>query len=140
MAKVQDYDLPDDLLFHEQHMWVRVDGDAAVVGVDDFTQKAAGEVTYIELPDEGDPVEAGDLAGSIETGKWVGKLYSPVTGEIAAVNGEVAEDPALINKDPYGRGWLFKVTMSDRSELESLMKADAAIAWLQGEIEKHIKK
>jgi glycine cleavage system H protein len=140
MAKVQDYDVPDDLLYHEQHMWVRVDGDEAVVGVDDFTQKAAGEVTYIELPEEGDSVEAGDLAGSIETGKWVGKLYSPVSGEIAAANQEAADDPVLVNRDPYGDGWLFKVTMSDRSELEDLMKADAAVAWIQEEIKKHIKK
>jgi len=117
-----------------------VDGDAAVVGVDDFTQKAAGEVTYIEMPEEGDSVEAGDLAGSIETGKWVGKLYSPVSGEIAAVNQDVADDPSLINSDPYGDGWLFNVTMSDPSELESLMKVDAATDWLQEEIKKHIKK
>ena len=140
MAKVQDYDVPDDLLYHEQHMWVRVDGEAAVVGVDDFTQKSAGEVTYIELPEEGDAVEAGDLAGSIETGKWVGKLYSPVLGEIAAVNQDAADDPTIINKDPYGSGWLFKVTMSDPSELEGLMKLDAATAWLEEEIKKHIKK
>ncbi len=139
MVKVKDYNLPDDLLYHEQHMWVRVDGDQAIVGVDDFTQKAAGEVTYVELPSEGDTFEAGDLAGSIETGKWVGKLYCPVSGEIIEVNMAVTDDPSLINKDPYGQGWLFKVRMNSQSDLEKLMKSADAIAWLEGEIAKHIK-
>jgi glycine cleavage system H protein len=139
MVKVKDYDLPDDLLYHDQHMWVRVDGDHAVVGVDDFTQKAAGEVTYIELPSEGEQFEAGDLAGSIETGKWVGKLYCPVSGEIAEANTAVGDDPTLINQDPYGEGWLFRVRMSAKNDLESLMKAADAVTWLEEEIAKHIK-
>lgn len=140
MAKVQDYDVPDALLYHEQHMWVRVEGEVAVVGVDDFTQKMAGEVTYVELPSEGDEFEAGDLAGTLETGKWVGKLYSPVSGKIVEINQEAADDPTIINKDPYGEGWLFKVKMKAKEDLGSLMKVDAAIKWLEEEIKKHPKK
>ena len=139
MVKVKDYDLPDDLLYHDQHMWVRVDGDHAVIGIDDFTQKAAGEVTYIELPSEGEQYDSGDLAGSIETGKWVGKLYCPVSGSIAEVNTAVSDDPTLINQDPYGEAWLFKVKMSSRDELESLMKGADAVEWLEEEIVKHLK-
>lgn len=138
MVKVKDYEVPDDLLYHDQHMWIRVEDDTAVVGVDDFTQKSAGEVTYIELPDEGDEFEAGDLAGSIETGKWVGKLYSPVSGEIVEINGDVADDPSMINKYPYGEAWLFKVKMSDRGELKKLMNAADAVKWLDEEIQKHL--
>ena len=138
MVKVKEYDVPEDLLFHPQHMWVRVEGDLAVVGVDDFTQKAAGEVTYVELPGEGDAFEAGDLAGSIETGKWVGKLYSPVSGEVTEVNGAAADDPAIVNRDPYGDGWLFKIRMSNPDELGGLMKTPEAVAWLEEEIKKHL--
>jgi len=138
MAKVKEYEVPEDLLFHPQHMWVRVEGELAVVGIDDFTQKAAGEVTYIELPGEGDVFEAGDLAGSIETGKWVGKLYSPVSGEVAEANGKAADDPAAVNRDPYGDGWLFKIRMSDADELGGLMKTTEAVAWLEEEIKKHL--
>jgi len=139
MVKVKEYELLEDLYYHEQHMWVRVEGDIAVVGVDDFTQKAAGEVTYIELPSTGDKFEAGDLAGSIETGKWIGKLYSPVSGEIVEINEEVQNDPTLINSDPYGKGWLFKVKMTSPDDIKNLLRGDDAVKWLEEEIAKHIK-
>jgi len=140
MAKVKEYELPDDLYYHKQHMWVRVEGEAAVVGITDFTCKAAGEITYIELPGEGDEVEADDLVGSIETGKWMGKIYSPVGGEIVAVNEAAADEPGEINSDPYGKGWLFKVRMSDPSQIAGLMQGQAAVAWLEKEIATHLEK
>jgi len=140
MAKIREYELPDDLAYHEQHMWVRVEGDEAVVGVTDFTSKAAGEITFIELPSEGDTFEAGDLAGSLETGKWMGKIYAPVGGEVVAVNEAAADEPAGINADPYGKGWLFRLKMSDPSQVDGLMKGAAAAAWLEGEIAKHFDK
>lgn len=140
MAKIREYDLPDDLAYHEQHMWVRVDGDVATVGVTDFTAKAAGEITFIELPAEGDAFEAGDLAGSLETGKWMGKIYAPVGGEVTEANEAAADDPSGINADPYGKGWLFRIRMSDPSQVDGLMKGAAAAAWLETEIDKHFKK
>mgnify|MGYP001136447676 FL=1 len=140
MVKVKEYELPDDLYYHKQHMWVRVEGDVAVVGVTDFTCKAAGEITYIELPDEEDEVEADELVGSVETGKWMGKLYAPVGGEILEVNEDAADEPADINEDPYDKGWLFKIRMSDASEVDNLMKGDAAVEWLEKEIETHLDK
>ena len=140
MVKVKDYDLPDDLYYHKQHMWVRVEADVAVVGITDFTCKAAGEITYIELPDTDEEVEADELVGSVETGKWMGKLYAPVSGEIIEVNEDAADEPGDINEDPYGKGWLFKIRMGDASQVDGLMKGQAAVDWLEQEIETHLEK
>jgi glycine cleavage system H protein len=137
MATVGKYDLPDELYYHKEHMWLRVEGDAATVGLNDFAQKLAGEIQFVELPDVDDAVGADEVVGTVETGKWVGKLYAPVGGEIAEVNEGVDDDPSLINSDPYGEGWLFKVKMSDPGELARLMRGEAAVAWLQGEAAKH---
>ncbi len=139
MAEVSGYQLPDDLLYHKEHMWVKVEGDVAVVGMTDFSQKLAGELSYVELPSEGDEVSQDEVVGTYETGKWMGKLFAPVSGEVVEVNEEVDDDPSLVNSDPYGQGWLFKIKMSDTSELNNLMKGDSAIEWLKGEIEKHAK-
>ena len=140
MAVVKDYELPDDLYHHREHMWLRADGDEAVVGLNDFAQKLAGEIQYVELPDEDDDVSADDVVGTVETGKWVGKLYAPVSGRISAVNEAVDDEPTLINTAPYDDGWLFKIEMSDASELEKLMRGADAVKWLEGEIEKHAKE
>ena len=137
MATVKDYELPDDLYHHKEHMWLRVEGDEAVVGFNDFAQKLAGEIQFVELPDSDDEVNADEVVGTVETGKWVGKLYAPVSGEISEVNEDVDDEPSLINSDPYGDGWLFKIGMSDTSELESLMRGEAAVTWLEEEIAKH---
>ena len=139
MAVVKDDELPDDLYHHKEHMWLRIEGDVAVVGLNDFAQKLAGEIQFVELPEEEDEIGADEVVGTVETGKWVGKLYSPISGEICGVNEEVDDDPSLINSDPYGNGWLFKVKMSDEEELGGLMKGAAAVAWLEQEIAKHDK-
>ncbi len=137
MAVVKTYDLPDDLYYHKEHMWLRAEGDEAVVGLSDFAQKLAGEIQFVELPDEDEDVSADDVVGTVETGKWVGKLYAPVSGTVSAVNEAVDDEPSLINSDPYGEGWLFKIAMSDRAELEGLMQDEAAVKWLEEEIAKH---
>lgn len=137
MATVKSYDLPDDLYHHKEHMWLRAEGDVATVGLNDFAQKLAGEIQFVELPDVDDEVSADEVVGTVETGKWVGKLYAPVSGDITEVNEDVDDDPSLINTDPYTDGWLYKLKMSDSSELETLMKGDAAVTWLEEEIEKH---
>ena len=140
MAKVEEYDMPDELYYHKEHMWLRVEGDEAVVGLNDFSQKLAGEISYIEMPEEGDEVKQDEAVGSYETGKWLGKLYAPVSGEITAMNEEVEDEPTLVNKDPYGEGWLFKIKMSDTSQVKSLMQGEDALGWLREEIAKHPKK
>jgi len=140
MARVEEYDMPDELYYHKEFMWVRVEGEEAVVGLNDFSQKLAGEISYIEMPEEGDEVKQDEAIGSYETGKWLGKLYAPVSGEVAAMNEEVEDEPTLVNKDPYGEGWLFKIKMGDPAQLDNLMKGEEAIEWLKGEIAKHAKK
>ncbi len=139
MATVKDYDLPDDLYHHREHMWLRAEDDEAVVGLNDFAQKLAGEIQFVELPEPEDEVGADEVVGTVETGKWVGKLYAPVSGEITEVNEDLEDDPSMINSDPYGDGWIFKISMSDSSELEALMRGDDAVAWLEEEIAKHAK-
>lgn len=140
MAKLGEYDVPDGLYYHKEHMWVRVEGDEAVVGLNDFSQKLAGEISYMEMPEEGDEVKQDEAVGSYETGKWLGKLYAPVSGEITAMNEEAEDEPTLVNKDPYGEGWLFKIKMSDSSQVKSLMQGEDALKWLREEIAKHPKK
>ena len=140
MAEYEGYLIPDELYFHKEHMWVKVEGDTAVVGMDDFSQKLAGELSFIELPMEGDEVSKDEAVGSYETGKWMGKIFAPVSGEVVEVNEELEDDPSIVNQDPYGKGWMFKLKMSDPSEVDTLMKGDAVIPWLKEEIEKNVKK
>lgn len=140
MATVEGYEMPEELYYHREHMWARVEGDIVVVGITDFAQKLAGDISFVDMPEEGDEVEQDERVGTIETGKWLGKLYAPVSGEIVARNEALEDDPTIINKDVYGEGWIFKIKMRDPSELDNLMKGDAAIVWLKEEIEKHAKK
>jgi len=140
MAKVEEYEMPDELYYHKEHMWAKVEGNKVKVGLNDFSQKLAGEISYIEMPEEGDEVEQDEVVGSYETGKWLGKLYAPLSGKIISINEEAEDDPTLVNKDPYGEGWLFEMEMSDPAELDNLMKGEKAISWLKEEIKKHAKK
>jgi glycine cleavage system H protein len=137
--EVGEYLLPDDLWYHKEHFWVKLDGDVATVGVTDFFQKLAGEISYLELPSEGDEYSADDVVGTVETGKWVGKIYCPISGTITEVNSEALDDPAIVNRDPYGNGWLFKLKTSDLSELEKLLKGESALKWQEEEIRKKAK-
>ena len=140
MAKVEEYEMPDELYYHKEHMWAKVEGNKVKVGLNDFSQKLAGEISYIEMPEEGDEVKQDEAVGSYETGKWLGKLYAPLSGKIISINEEAEDDPTLVNKDPYGEGWLFEMEMSDPAELDNLMKGEKAISWLKEEIKKHAKK
>lgn len=137
MAKVENYDMPEELYYHKEHTWVKVEGDIVKVGLNDFSQKLAGEISYIEMPEEGDQVNQDGVMGSFETGKWLGKIYAPVSGEVVKINEDVEDEPTLINNDPYGKGWIFDIRMSDSAELSNLMKGEKAIKWLKGEIAKH---
>jgi len=137
--EVEGYSLPDDLYYHKEHMWTKVEGDTAIVGIDDFSVKLAGEFSYIELPEEGDSVEMGEAVGSYETGKWMGKIFAPLTGEITEVNEELDDDPSIVNSDPYGKGWIFKMKIANAEELNQLMKGEAAVPWLKEEIKKNVK-
>lgn len=137
MAEVEGYRIPDDLYYHPEHMWVRREEGIIRVGLDDFSQKLSGELSFIELPDAGSDVEADQIVGHYETGKWMGKLFAPVSGEILEANSELEDDPTLVNSEPYGKGWMFTMKPSDISALEGLMQGEDAASWLGEEAKKH---
>lgn len=138
--EIQGYNLPDELYYEENHFWVKEEGDLIVMGMDDFAQKMAGEIVYVQLPDEGKALSAGKKFAKIESGKWLGKVFAPVNGELGAVNEELETNPGLINEDCYGKGWLYKIKPSDRNELSNLIHgADAVEKWMLAEIEKYKK-
>jgi glycine cleavage system H protein len=118
-------DYPEDLLYTEEHEWVRVEDDVCVVGITQFAQEELGEVVFVELPEVGQVFDAGDEIGTIESVKAVAEVYTPVAGEVVEINEAVVEEPELINEDPHHDGWLVKVRFSSADDLKKLMKADA---------------
>jgi glycine cleavage system H protein len=136
---IQGYELPDDLYYEPHHYWARVEGALVVVGVTDYTQKAAGDFVYVELPYEGDKVEQGKPFATIESGKWTGRIYAPVSGEVAEVNEDLEDDYTKINQDPYGEGWIIKINPSNLdAELKTLLHEKKGIEeWMKKEIEIH---
>jgi len=117
-------DFPEELKYSKEHVWVRVEGDSAVIGITDFAQEELGAISGIELPDEGDELEQDDSIGSIEARKTVADIYAPFSGVVLSVNQEVLDTPTLLNDDPYDSGWLAEVALNDRDELKGLMTAD----------------
>ncbi len=138
MVEIQGYNMPEDLYYEENHYWVRVDGDILVMGMDDFAQKTAGEIVYVQLPPEGKELTAGKKFAKVESGKWLGKVYAPVSGVLMESNIELEEDASLINADCYGKGWLFKIKPDNMEDINSLIHgADAIKEWLLADIEKY---
>lgn len=138
--EIQGYNMPDDLYYDENHFWVKAEGDLLVMGMNDFAQQLAGEIVYVQLPFEGKKLKKGKKFAQIESGKWLGKVYAPVNGELAESNQELESNPALINEDCYGKGWMFKIRARDMSEINDLMHEPEVVkAWLLAEIEKHVK-
>jgi glycine cleavage system H protein len=124
---------PSDLKYDKEHEWVRTDGVTAVVGISDFAQDQLGEVVFVDLPETGTEVVAGETFGEIESVKSVSDLFAPVTGSVVEVNPNLSDAPETVNEDPYGDGWLIKVKMTDASEADSLMSADDYEAFVAGE-------
>jgi len=138
--KIEEYYFPDDLYYHKEHFWAKVEGDVATIGTTDFAQKLAGQVVYIELPSPGKVVEQGKPCGSMESGKWVGRIYAPISGKIESINGELEDTPELINESPYEKGWMCKIKASNlQEELKNLMKADGLSDFIRSEIQR-VKK
>ncbi len=117
-------DFPDELKYSKEHVWLRVEGNRAVVGITDYAQHLLGVIAAVELPAEGDEADQEDSMGSIEAHKTVAELYAPVSGTVLAVNDEILDNAGLINDDPYDSGWLVELELLDRDELKSLMSAD----------------
>lgn len=117
----------EGLLYSESHEWVKVEDGIAVVGVTDFAQSEMGDITYVDLPSEGDEIKAGEEFGALESVKASSELFSPVSGVVTEVNGELETSPEKVNEDPYG-SWIVKLSISDESELSSLLDAAAYAA------------
>lgn len=117
------YEIPDDLFYTKEHEWARREGDHVVVGISAYAQESLGDIVFVELPKIGEELAQNDTFGVVESVKAVSDLFSPITGKVAETNETVTETPELINQDPYGDGWLIKLSMSDDSELHNLMNA-----------------
>jgi glycine cleavage system H protein len=115
---------PQDLLYTKDHEWIRVEGDAGVVGITDHAQQELGDIVYVEAPEDGAEVKAGDEVGTIESVKAVSPLYSPLTGEVLDANGSLDDAPELLNQEPYGGGWIYRMRLGNAGELDGLMKAE----------------
>jgi glycine cleavage system H protein len=124
---------PSDRKYSNEHEWVLVDGDVATIGITDFAQDQLGEVVYVDLPDEGESVSAGDTFGEIESVKSVSELFAPVTGEIVEVNSGLSDAPETVNADAHGAGWMIKVRLEDSSEVDALMSSDEYESFLAEE-------
>lgn len=116
--------IPAELKYTQDHEWVRVESDVAIIGVTDFAQGELGDVVFVEIETEGEHLGKGDTFGSVEAVKTVSDLFMPVGGQVIEVNSALADEPELVNKDPYNAGWMIKVTMADPAELDKLLSAD----------------
>jgi glycine cleavage system H protein len=117
--------VPSELRYSREHEWVRVDGTVARIGITDFAQESLGDVVFVQLPDAGLDVVAGASAAEIESTKSVSDVYVPVSGVVQTVNAALVGAPELVNQDPYGAGWILEVTLSDPTEIDALLDADA---------------
>ena len=124
---------PQELLYTKEHEWVRIDEAIATIGITDHAQKELGDIVYVELPKSGEHVTANESFGTVESVKAVSEIYSPVTGEVTAVNPKIQSSPELLNADPHGDAWLIRVRFEDRSEVENLMTAEDYEAYIQQE-------
>lgn len=137
MADIKGYNMPDELYYHPDHSWARVEGTSVTVGMNDFFQKESGDIVFVDLPEEEEDVEQGEVCGKIQSRKWIGKLVAPVSGEIVEVNEELEEDTSLVNKDPYGEGWILVIEAENLdSDLGNLMQGDALIDFIDAELKR----
>lgn len=123
---------PENFRYTKEHEWILVEGDTGTVGITDHAQKELGDIVYVDLPKPGAAVEAGKALGSVESVKAVSDIYSPVSGEVVAVNELLATAPERLNEDPHGAAWLVKIRLSNPSELDGLMGAADYQAYLGG--------
>ncbi|MDX9751162.1 MAG: glycine cleavage system protein GcvH [Flavobacteriales bacterium] len=116
---------PADLKYSKDHEWVRIEGNEAVIGITDFAQSELGDIVFVDIHTEGEDVDREAVFGTVEAVKTVSDLFMPVTGKVLAVNPALADDPAAVNNDPYGAGWMVRVAIADAAQLGELMDADA---------------
>jgi glycine cleavage system H protein len=138
VAKIDKYEMPDELYYTTDHAWVKVEGNQIKIGITDFMQQLAGEITFIRVPRAGKDLEAGKNLASMQSGKWAGKVAVPVSGKVVDVNKDLAAVPRPLNDDPYGQGWIAIMEPANMADIEAnLLKGDQAVQFLQEEIAKH---
>lgn len=123
---------PQNLKYTNEHEWIRVDGDIAYVGITDYAQERLGDIVFVDIPTVGETLEAGETFGTIEVVKTISDLFLPIAGEVLEQNEALEENPELVNKDPYGEGWLIKVKPADVKAVEDLLDAEAYKAVVNG--------
>jgi len=116
---------PENLKYTKDHEWIRVEGDTGIVGITEYAQGELGDVVFVELPQIGKQVKQGESFGTIEAVKAVSDLYAPIAGDVTEINSELEKAPELVNKDPYGKGWIMKLKISDKKELNTLLDVKA---------------
>lgn len=115
--------IPEGLKYTKDHEWLKVEGDTAIIGITDFAQGELGDIVYVEIETEGEDLDKEEVFGSVEAVKTVSDLFMPVSGTVTEVNEALADTPEVVNEDPYGKGWMVKVKLSDPAELDSLLDA-----------------
>ncbi|MDI6786263.1 MAG: glycine cleavage system protein GcvH [bacterium] len=116
---------PEELKYHEKHLWARIEGGETIIGITDYAQSQLGDIVYMELPDEGDEVEQNENFGQVESTKVVTEFTSPLSGKIIEVNYDIVDDPNKLNTDPYGEGWLIKIKLNNQDEVGNLLAASS---------------
>lgn len=136
MVQIGEYEVSEGLCYHKEHFWARIEDEVVRFGATDYGQKALREVVFVELPEAGDEVQQDEAYGTLESVKAVVDIIAPLSGVVKEVNEELVDNPALINEDPYGEGWLITITASDlEGEIENIMDFDAAVKWYTTVIE-----
>ena len=124
--------IPAELKYTKDHEWIKIEGNIATVGITDFAQGELGDIVYVDVDTLDDNVEEGEIFGSVEAVKTVSDLFMPLTGEVTEFNEELEDEPELVNSDPYGKGWMIKIEMSDSAQIKNLIDAEAYKELIQG--------
>ena len=122
--------IPSNLRYHREHEWARIEGKQATIGISHFAQDALGDIVFIDLPKPGGAIAAGDQIGEVESTKTTSTIYTPLSGTVAKINGDLKDHPEIVNSDPYGKGWMAVIELSDPSEADKLMTAQQYEAFL----------
>ncbi len=124
--------IPSELKYTKDHEWVRIDGDTATVGITDFAQGELGDIVYVDVDTLDDTIEEGEVFGSVEAVKTVSDLFMPLSGEVIEFNEELEDEPELVNSDPYGKGWMIKLSVADASQINDLLDAEGYKTLISG--------
>lgn len=132
MKDISELSFPEDVVYSDTHEWAKRIGDVVRVGITDFAQDRLGDITYVEMPQQGDSFQQGQRCGTLESAKALSDLFVPISGEVIALNSALEESPESINQDPYGQGWIVELRPTNPSELETLLRHDAYVTMLEG--------